>query len=749
MKINEPVTDVEVKMQDGEFIVSTTDLKGKITSVNRAFLEISGFQENEVVGKSHNVVRHPSMPCEAFADLWATVKKDKPWTGMVKNRCKNGDHYWVVANITPVRQSGKTIGYMSVRTKPTRAQIDAAESLYRDVREGKVKLKKDGPLVRLKEKLASSFKWKLLGFFAVFSALSVALELAILRGAGSHAGWIAVGVGAFILALFCAYLYRSLRSPLQRAVTALQQIADGEFDSWVEVDRRDEFGSLLESLKSVQIRCGYNSYESNLADIEVNRIRQALDSVQACVMITDPFCNIIYANDSLKALLGKYETDIAQSVRDFTVESMYGRDSRMFSSIEGMAALFDGQLGSTAEEDGQVGNFYLKVHATPIIDAKGVVHGSVMEWTDCYQEKVTETNVQRVLGGVLKGDLSERIDLSDTDGFVRTLCESFNELIGICNVVMAETQQTMNAVAQGDLTRKMNGDFHGAFAQLKSDVNETIDRLTEIIGKIHQSSQIVALGAQEIAGGNQDLSLRTERQASSLEETASSMVQMTSTVRANASNASDASELAEQANGHAQSGGKVVSDAINAMSAITESSSRMASIIGVIDEIAFQTNLLALNASVEAARAGEQGRGFAVVASEVRNLAGRSAVAAREIKELIDDSVVKVEDGSGLVNRSGEMLSAIRDSIREVSEIIGSIATASAEQSDGLELINSSVSQMDEMTQQNAALVEQAAAASERIQSEAAQLNQLVSFFKTSEFYQADAAPGDGLRLVG
>jgi methyl-accepting chemotaxis protein len=239
----------------------------------------------------------------------------------------------------------------------------------------------------------------------------------------------------------------------------------------------------------------------------------------------------------------------------------------------------------------------------------------------------------------------------------------------------------------------------------------------------------VASGAEEISQGNADLSQRTEEQASSLEETASSMEEMTSTVRQNADNAKVANELAEKTSSKAIQGGEVVNRAVQSMSGINESSKKIADIIGVIDEIAFQTNLLALNAAVEAARAGEQGRGFAVVAGEVRNLAQRSAGAAKEIKDLIRDSVSKVEDGTLLVNESGETLKDIVASVKRVTDMISDIAEASVEQSSGIEQVNKAVTQMDEMTQQNAALVEEASAAGESMAEQANDMRRLLNFF--------------------
>ena len=285
------------------------------------------------------------------------------------------------------------------------------------------------------------------------------------------------------------------------------------------------------------------------------------------------------------------------------------------------------------------------------------------------------------------------------------------------------------------------GDNNVAVGHNALDANTTADKLTDVINRINSSATLVASGAEEISQGNADLSQRTEEQASSLEETASSMEEMTSTVRQNADNAKVANDLAEETCEKAIQGGEVVNRAVTSMSAINESSKKIADIIGVIDEIAFQTNLLALNAAVEAARAGEQGRGFAVVAGEVRNLAQRSAGAAKEIKELIRDSVAKVTDGSVLVNESGETLREIVSSVQRVTQMISDITEASEEQSAGIEQVNKAVSQMDEMTQQNAALVEEASAAGESMAEQANEMRRLLHFFSLGQQDMAVVSP--------
>lgn len=295
----------------------------------------------------------------------------------------------------------------------------------------------------------------------------------------------------------------------------------------------------------------------------------------------------------------------------------------------------------------------------------------------------------------------------------------------ICNVMLS--------LSKGSLTESLEREYQGEFVQLAESINDFITNLSSIISEIRSGSETINSASAEIAKGNADLSIRTEQQASSLEETASSMEEITSTVQLNAENAKQANGLASEASKVAIEGGKLIKEVVGTMSGINQSAKKIADIIGVIDGIAFQTNILALNAAVEAARAGEQGRGFAVVASEVRTLAQRSANAAKDIKDLISDSVSKVETGNQLVNRSGDTMGEIVTAIQRVNDIMSEISSASSEQASGIDEINKAIAQMDEMTQQNAALVEEAAAAAESMSSQASQLISRVNFFELSE----------------
>jgi methyl-accepting chemotaxis protein len=346
----------------------------------------------------------------------------------------------------------------------------------------------------------------------------------------------------------------------------------------------------------------------------------------------------------------------------------------------------------------------MAITANPVSDDSGKWMGTVLEWVDRTQEVHSQEEIQTLVKHALEGDLRGRMNLSGKQGFFEVLGRGLNQLL---------------------------------------------DNMSSIIKQITDAASEVHKGAEEISQGNTNLSQRTEEQSSSLEETASSMEEMTSTVKQNADNASQANQLAVAARDQAEKGGAVVSKAVRAMTDINEASSKIADIISVIDEIAFQTNLLALNAAVEAARAGEQGRGFAVVAQEVRALAGRSATAAKEIKGLIQDSVKKVEDGSVLVTQSGQTLDQIVASVKKVSDIVAEIAAASREQSTGIEQVNKAVMQMDELTQQNAALVEQATAASQAMTDQARQLSDSMGRYRLGDGRRAErVSPEQGDPLL-
>ncbi|PWC52903.1 methyl-accepting chemotaxis protein [Azospirillum sp. TSO22-1] len=349
------------------------------------------------------------------------------------------------------------------------------------------------------------------------------------------------------------------------------------------------------------------------------------------------------------------------------------------------------------------------------------------------REQAIGHEIAELIDGVSKGDLSKRIDLDGKDGFYRTMSEGINRLTDTVEGVIADIGAVLGALAQGDLNTRIEKDYQGAFQRLKTDVNATSTKLGEIVGQITLAADAMAGAASEVSMGSTDLAERTEQQASNLEETAASMEELGATVRSNADNAQRANRMAEDARKAAENGGNVAGSAIEAMRRIEDASRKITDIIGVIDEIAFQTNLLALNAAVEAARAGDAGRGFAVVAQEVRQLAQRSAQASKEIKGLILASDSQVHDGVDLVQKAGDALQGIVSGVQGVASLIAEMASASSEQASALDEINAAVAQMDEMTQKNAALVEETTAAAQAMAGQAGDLKALVGFFKLDQ----------------
>ena len=532
MKSNLPVTDNEYDLSDSETIVSTTDLDGNITYANPYFVLVSGFSKEELIGAPQNILRHPDMPVEAFADLWRTIRRGQAWTGLVKNRCKNGDFYWVNANITPVMEDGRIVGYMSVRTKPSRSEVAVADAVYRQFKAGNRRRLtiSQGAVIGtgILARLAGLRNMSLAKRTAISlgSAMLLLLALALVPQAGldkTVQGWWSTGLATmalFLVAWYWISIQNSMLGPLRLAKIACQAMAGGDMTSHVHTNRMDEMGQLLRSLR---------------------------------------------------------------------------------------------QLG----------------------------------------------------------------------------------------------------------------------------VN-----LRSIIGDVRNNFKEIGTATGEIAAGNMDLSGRTEAQASALEQTASSMEELAATVQQNSQNAAQANNMASEAMRIASAGGQVVADVVHTMAEIGSASKKVTDIVGIIEGIAFQTNILALNAAVEAARAGEQGRGFAVVATEVRNLAQRSAAAAKEIKKMLALSADKVNAGVALAEGAGNTMEEMIASVRRVTSIMGDIASASAEQSAGIAQVNTAVAQMDEVTQQNAALVEQAAAAAVSLEVQTANMVQALAVFKLVAVSQSHAPFG-------
>ncbi len=479
-------------------------------------------------------------------------------------------------------------------------------------------------------------------------------------------------------------------------------------------------------------------------------LRTLIDNLPDLIYVKDVDGRFLLANVAVARIMGANSPSELLGKNDF---DFHARELAALYHEDEQAVIRSGKPLLAREEecrDPEGKRMHLETTKVPLRDASGKVTGLVGIGRDITQ-RVEEARAldgavgesREIIQAVLTGDSERRIAMQGKSGNLLLLAQSINELIDSVATTVAETVRVVGLAVEGDLTSRMRvDDRSGDFKALAASVNSMVQAMRDVVAGLTTTCRTVQSGAEEISRGNLDLSKRTEEQASSLVETTSSMEQMTSRVKSNAESAIQANHLAVAAREHAERGGSVVGAAVAAMSEISAASNKIAEIIGVIDEIAFQTNLLALNAAVEAARAGEQGRGFAVVASEVRNLASRSAGAAKEIKALIQDSVGKVNEGTKLVDESGEVLGEIVTRVKKVTNVMAEIAASSREQASGIEQVNRAVSSMDSSTQQNAALVEQATAAARALSEQAtSMMNQMGRYRLSQQGARAVAAP--------
>jgi len=668
MRNNQPVTQREVELKEDDFLISRTDTKGRITYANPAFIKISGFSQEELLGSPHNLVRHPDMPVEAFANMWETLKAGESWAGLVKNRRKDGDHYWVHASVTPIIEDGELVGYASLRVKAEREAIEEAERSYALIREGRGKhltldrgrLRRRGVVSRLRQINLRSMRSRLTTMIVVSVLLLVASS----------------GLGLFSLN--------------------------------VAGERLNEIN------------------QDGLEDVaRLQRIEQLM--TQGRDRLDGPVSNPMSADvASLKVAVGELVTKLEGAWGDFV------GDSANLSATEQTFAdgldvyIDDGLNAAIAALDS--GDFYKAYVAfNEVLRPKGDELSTTIN--DLVAEK--QANAASI-AELAEADQQQMVFILGALLAVGLLLLGLLGMLTIRALVkpLLESMQFTQQIAAGNLAANMPAHRDDEAGRLIVALNTMRKSLGTIINDVNGSVTVVGPAARDIAQGNEDLSSRTEQQAASLQQTASSMEEMTATVRQNADNARQASTLAVENATQVGNAGELMNQVVETMERITASSRKMTEIIDVIDSIAFQTNILALNASVEAARAGEHGRGFAVVAEEVRSLAGRSSSASKEIRGLISGSAKEIDSGAGLVKSAEEAIGEVVSAATRVNDIMSEITAASEEQSSGITQINQAIAQMDEVTQQNATRVQSSARAASQLEHQTLILSTAIAAFR-------------------
>ena len=542
------------------------------------------------------------------------------------------------------------------------------------------------------------------------------------------------GAGALILLILLSLLvYCRLTQPMRRLSNAMRRASRGDLDVLVvDHHRRDEIGTIARALalfiKTAQTNVAYQQKERVLAN-ENLRVRRALDGVTGCVMIIDTAGNLVYLNHALAKKFNVEQAHFIQSVPSFDPHNLL--NSNISSLLTGQVHQNLACLSSTHKSNVKFSELTFSIEINPVMNSEGSRLGCILEWEDLTEQIDAECQIEGIITQASNGDLNARIDTGAFADFQLIVARGINLLLDKVIEPVNETQRVLEEMAVGNLSVQMQGRYKGEYARLQASLTTTLHKFNETVSKITAVGGEITARSREIYNSNLILSDATSAQASSLEQTAASMEQMTVTVRQNADSAGQADEIAQATSEAASASGRIAKQTAQAMLKISQSSKKIAEIVNVIDHIAFQTNLLALNASVEAARAGEQGRGFSVVAQEVRSLAQRSADAAKDIKQLIEDSVDRIKVGTDLAQESAVSMGEIVDSITQVSFIVTQIAGASKEQSDGILQVNRAIEQIDQITQRNAAQVEETAVATDSMAQQANEMMALMAFFDT------------------
>ena len=707
-------------------IVSRTDLYGNIVETNEAFVEASGYSEQELIGQPHNILRHPDIPKAVFADMWATLKSGRPWIQVVKNRCKDGSYYWVQANMTPVVESGSVIGYQSVRTLVTENEKQQTAQLYKEIGAG-TKTIRNGYIVNAFDRFCLFNHYHPINIMLMMIALMGVVATLIQAGLVELPVWLVALTSVAFLAYGIAgkkYVF----GRLGKAKLLIDKMREGDFTGQVNFYGDHSLSKLVSAVKMMQVQLGA-VYDDAQEKLKVSmRLKSALDSASTNVMLVDRSGRIIYLNSNMQSFLNAKAPLIQAQQPEFLPNEMMGKFLNQVIQNP-----FFNKLTDKKSSEQTIAGLQIELKVIPVLGVNGESIGSVVEWADLTQQRSIESNLKQTLEMASIGHTDLSIDTENLTGFYLDTSNNVNSLLAELNAIIESMVFVMTKLAVGDIRGRVDKELQGSLAAMKGATNVSLDNLSSIVLYIKQASEAVRLAADESSSASQDLSDRTQQAAATLEEVNASMQNMSQLQNENTKELTQVNLSAKETVKESAKAKEALSATVTSIQEIQKTSEQIANIIGIIDGIAFQTNLLALNAAVEAARAGEHGRGFAVVAGEVRALAQKSADAAKDIKSLIDESVEKVEQGVSKVTETNQAFDIVEGRVTNIGVAMETVLGSIQVQQHSVIEIAQAVSVLDENIQSNAALVEESSSASNSLREQALLLSDQTSKFVIDE----------------